>query len=211
MDQAGLYTERTVDLAVDNKPPEISLPGSWLQWDFVTLNILDEHSGLAEARIEISDPQGRWPTRVVQLDPGQFPLALKWDRRFVDDTIAESGTYDVKVFAADRLGNTTEKSAEIHILLEILPPGPTSTQPSTSTAPANTATPILSSTATSIHAATHTSSPTPPVNGAASTVTPRATQSVVIHVFGTIQPPAQISPTPTTIATPRPQCQLNSA
>ena len=204
MDQAGLNTERAVNIAVDNRPPEISLPGSWLQWDSVTLNILDEHSGLAEARVEISDPKGRWPTRVIQLDPGQFPLALKWDRRFADGTIAESGTYDVNVFAADRLGNRADKSAEIHILLEILPPGPTSTQPFTSTAPVNTTTPVFSATATSFHRAIPTSSPTQTVNVAASTATPRATQSVVIRTFGTIEPPIQTTPTPTLISTPRP-------
>jgi hypothetical protein len=203
LDQAGLNTERTVNVAVDNRPPEISLPGSWLQWDSVTLNILDEHSGLAEARVEISDPKGRWPTRVIQLDPGQFPLAFKWDRRFADDTVAESGTYQVRVFAADRLGNVTDTSAEIHILLEILPPGPTSTPPFTPTLPLNTATAVLSPTGTSIHAATRTASPTPPANAAVSTATPRATQNVIVRVFGTIEPTVQSNPTPTTISTPR--------
>ncbi len=81
-DQAGLSTEQTINTAVDNQPPAISLPDSWLQWDTVTLNIVDEHSGVSEARVEISDPQGRWPTRVIPLDPGQFPLSFKWDRRF---------------------------------------------------------------------------------------------------------------------------------
>lgn len=195
IDQAGLIAEQTVTAGVDNQPPAISLPDSWLQWDSVSLNILDEHSGISEARVEISDPQGRWPTRVIPLDPGQLPLAFKWDRRFADGTIAEAGTYDVKVFASDALGNTTTKNAAIRVLLEILPPGPTSTQPYTATVPVNTATPVVSSTATLL--------PTTPVNVAPSTSTPRATQNVIVHVFGTIEPTAQTSPTPTFIPTPR--------
>jgi hypothetical protein len=197
IDQAGLSTERTVNVAVDNRTPEINLPASWLQWDTVTLNIMDEHSGLSEARVEISDPQGRWPTRVIQLDPGQFPLSFKWDRRFADDTIAEAGTYEVKVYASDQLGNVTEKAAEILVLLEILPPGPTSTQAYAPTIPANTATPALSPTAT------RTSLPTTPANVVPPTSTPRATQSVIVRVFGTIAPSAQTSATPTTVSTPR--------
>jgi len=203
LDQAGLNTEHTVDVAVDNQSPGISLPGSWLQWDAVTLHILDEHSGISEARVEISDPNGRWPTRVIQLDPGQFPLTFKWDRRFADGTIAESGTYDVKVFAADRLGNIADKSAEIHILLDILPPGPTSTPANTPTVPLSTATLISSTAGTPVPLATRTSSATTPGNGVTSTASPGTTQNVVVRVFGTIEPPVQTSPTPIIISTPR--------
>jgi hypothetical protein len=192
VDQAGLTTEQTLNLGVDNQLPEISLPGSWLQWDTVTLNILDAHSGLSEARVEISDPKGRWPVRVIPLDPAQFPLDFKWDRRFGDDTIAEAGTYDVKVFASDQLGNSIDKSASIQVLLEILPPGPTSTQ-------AYTATPATSST----HIATQTSSPSAAANIATTTPSPRAIPTMLVRVFGTIGSPVQTTPTPSTVSTPR--------
>ena len=187
MDQAGLTTEHIVNVGVDNLSPVISLPGSWLQWDTVTLDILDEHSGLSEARVEISDPKGRGPTRVIQLDPGQFPLDFKWDQRFADGTIAEAGTYDVKVFASDHLGNVTEKGAVIHILLDILPPGATSTPPYKPKGPLSTATLV--------------STPTPTAR--MSTATPRATQTVIVSVFGTIAPTAQNSPTPASVPTLR--------
>ena len=193
MDQAGLTTQQTVSVGVDNLSPEIILPNSWIQWDTVTLNISDEHSGLVEARVEISDPQARWPTRIIQLDPAQFPLAFKWDRRFGDNTIAEAGTYDVKVFASDSLGNLTEKTASVRVLLEILPPGPTSTQPYIPTTPAKTATSIAPSTATPVSMATKLSSPAAPVN----TATP------FVFVFGTIEPPAEATVTPVTTSTPR--------
>ncbi len=186
-DQAGLTTEHIVNVGVDNLSPVISLPDSWLQWDTVTLDILDEHSGLSEARVEISDPKGRGPTRVIQLDPGQFPLDFKWDQRFADGTIAEAGTYDVKVFASDHLGNVTEKGAVIHILLDILPPGATSTPPYKPKGPLSTATLV--------------STPTPTAR--MSTATPRATQTVIVSVFGTIAPTARNSPTPASVPTLR--------
>ena len=189
MDQAGLLTEQTLSASVDNQSPVISLPDSWMQWDSVTLNISDEHSGISEARVEISDPQGRWPTRVISLDPGQFPLTLKWDRRFADGMIAEAGTYDVKVFTSDSLGNTATKNAAIQVLLDILPPGPTSTLPSTPIVSINTATPVPPRTAAPSYTVTNT----------LPTSTPRATQGAIVLVFGTIEPTAQTSPTPTFI------------
>ena len=62
-DNAGLTTEQGFQVGVDNVAPKISLPDSWYQWDTVTLDIWDKDSGLAEARVEISDPEDRWPTR----------------------------------------------------------------------------------------------------------------------------------------------------
>ena len=197
VDQAGLTAEQTVDVGVDYQPPAINLPDLWFQWDTVTLDISDEHSGLSETRIEISDPQGRWPARVIQLDPAQFPLQFKWDRRFGDGTIAEAGTYDVKVFATDRVGNTADNTTSIRVLLEILPPGPTSTQPSVPPTAVNSATPVLSVTATPVWTAT--------VTKPASSKAPANTATPVILVFGTIQPPAQATSTATSAATPTPR------
>gem|GEM_PF-1894725 len=127
MDIAGLTTEQTFSVGVDNTTPKISLPDSWYQWDTITLDIWDNHSGLSEARVEISDPEGRWPTRKIDLDPEGFPLEFKWDRRFKDGTVAPLGMYDVKVIAFDNLGNQARQSASINILLGILPAGSTAT------------------------------------------------------------------------------------
>ena len=127
IDNAGLTTEQTITVGVDNGAPKISLPDSWYQWDTVTLDIWDNHSGLAEARVEISDPEGRWPARKIRLDLESFPMDFKWDRRFGDGTVAPLGTYDVKVLAFDSMGNLTHENASINILLGILPAGPVST------------------------------------------------------------------------------------
>ena len=149
-DNAGLTTRQTLTVGVDNRGPKINLPDSWYQWDTVTVDVWDNLSGLSRAYIEISDPEQRWPKRVISLDPKNFPLEFKWDRRFGDDTIAPLGTYDLKVIAFDHLDNIARKGASVKILLSILPAGPTSTpQPysrdeATETSFAYTATPVLS-------------------------------------------------------------------
>ena len=153
-DLAGLTTQRTLNVGVDNHLPEINLPDSWFQWDTVPLDVWDKDSGLSEVSVEISDTAGRWPKRIIELDPQQFPLGFKWDRRFGDDSIAEAGTYDVKVTASDVLGNTTNRDASIYILLDILPPGPTTTpqsfpRPEATLTPTPTATSVSSPKATS--------------------------------------------------------------
>jgi hypothetical protein len=127
MDNAGLTTEHSFQAGVDNNPPKISLPNSWLQWDTVTLDVWDNDSDLAEVRIEIRDPEGRWKTRKIDLDPNGFPLNFKWDRRFGDDTVAPLGTYPVKVIAYDNMGNMKQADAAIKIILGILPAGPAAT------------------------------------------------------------------------------------
>jgi hypothetical protein len=78
---------------VDNSPPKVSLPDSWFQWDAVALDVWDNDSGLSEVRVEISDPEGRWKARKIDLDPNDFPLNFKWDRYFGDGTVAPLGTY----------------------------------------------------------------------------------------------------------------------
>lgn len=98
-DNAGLITEQIFNVGVDNHAPKISLPDSWFQWDMVTLDIWDNDSGLSEARVEISDPEGRWPVRKINLDLESFPMDFKWDRRFGDGTVAPLGS----LLAATRL------------------------------------------------------------------------------------------------------------
>ena len=180
-DHAGLTTQHTFDVGVDNQAPEISLPASWFQWDTVTLDIWDDHSGLSAASVEIIDPEGRWTKRVINLNPKQFPLSFKWDRRFGDDAVAEPGTYDVKVTASDSLGNTTTKNASINILLDILPPGPTST-PQQHIRPEPTRTPSYV---------------------AAVTPTITAAQTAIVSTFGVIEPSTLSTPTSQALPTPR--------
>ena len=180
-DQAGLTTEQTINVKIDNHAPQISLPASWLQWSSVTLDIWDDFSGVAEARVEISDPENRYPKRVIELDPNQFPLSFKWDRRFGNNEVAPSGTYDVKVITTDNLGHTAEQTASVKVVLSILPSGPTSTPQS-----------YLRATATPIPMYTNVPISSP-------TVTPTA----VISGFGQMEPTAQATSTPVYIPTPR--------
>lgn len=180
-DKAGLTTEKIVNTGVDNHAPNISMPGSWYQWDTISLDVWDNHSGLAEVQIEISDPEGRWQKREIQLDPGQFPLNFKWDRRFGDNTVAPLGTYDVKVIAFDNLGNSSREAASVKILLGILPAGPTATPQPYSR---NEFTPT-------------------PAYTAASIPSPTATQITVISVFGGMEPFTPATSTPSTVLVPR--------
>ena len=182
IDNAGLTTKRSFNTGVDNRAPKISVPDSWYQWDTVKLDIWDDDSGLSEARVEISDPEGRWPTRIIRLNPGRFPLDFKWDRRFGDDTVAPLGTYAVKVVAFDKLGNPARTSASINILLSILPAGPTAT-PQPYSRPAGVSTPTVNQTATP---------------------TIVSTETALVSVFGTTaEPTSQVTPTPNTSPTTR--------
>jgi hypothetical protein len=147
----------------------------------VSLDIWDDESGLSEARIEIRDPEGRWPVRIIRLGLGVFPLDFKWDRRFGDDTVAPLGMYDVKVIAFDKMGHAVHKETEIKILLDILPAGPTTT-------------PLPASRPTDIFTVT----PNPIV-----TPTAAFTQTPVISVFGAVEPTKQAAPTIEAVSTPR--------
>jgi predicted TIM-barrel enzyme len=184
IDYAGLVFQQSLKTGVDNQPPQVTLPADWLQWDTVTLDVHDEHSGLASAQLEISDPESRWPSRIIQLDVSQFPLQFTWDRRFGDGTTAPAGTYDLKLTAQDHLGHSTIESASIKVILTILPPGPTSTP--------LPPTPRLASTSTPTYLPT--SSPT---------INP--TRTTVVWIFGsTLEPDLSITPTPGTSPTQRP-------
>ncbi len=181
IDQAGLTTEQVVNVSVDNESPSVSLPSSWLQWQTITLDIWDDGSGLSEAKIEISDPNGRWTKRVIDLNSSQFPLSFKWDRRFGDDTVAPNGTYNVKVIALDKVGNTTNQTASVKVIIDVLPPGPTST-PQPYSRPTSTSTPAYTATPTSL---------------------PTATPTAVVSVFGNIDPTIESTPTPINPVMPR--------
>jgi len=126
-DDAGLTSEQNLKAGVDNSPPKINLPNSWLQWDTVILDVWDNDSGLSRVWVEISDPEGRWKTRKIDLNPNAFPLDFKWDRRFGDETVAPLGAYPVKVVAYDNMGNMRQVNATVNILLGILPTGPAAT------------------------------------------------------------------------------------
>jgi hypothetical protein len=182
VDAAGLATSQTIKTGVDKQAPAINMSDSWFQWDTITLDIQDEHSGISASRLEISDPQNRWPARIINLETAQFPMQFKWDRRFGDDTIAPAGTYNVKVFAEDEVGNATIKDASITVLVDILPPGPTAT-PLPPQRPSPTPTTYY-----------------PP------TVVPTytVTQSVVVKSFGSTSEPV-LTPTPEVKITPTPR------
>jgi hypothetical protein len=172
VDRAGLSMQQSLRVGIDNRAPEIRLPDSWFQWDTVTLDIWDNHSGLSEARVEILDPEGRWPKRVIELNPQHFPLSFKWDRRFGNGIVAPLGIYEMKVFASDGLENTSTEKASIKILLDALPAGPTSTP----------------------QAYIRAEPTTTPVYAAAPVASPQVTQPAVVSVFGVIEPTVQSTP-----------------
>jgi hypothetical protein len=64
-DHAALAFQQSLKTGVDNKFPSVNLPATWFQWDTVTLEVWDEHSGLSDVLLEIRDPEGRWPSRVI--------------------------------------------------------------------------------------------------------------------------------------------------
>lgn len=188
-DHAGLVFQQSLKTGVDNRPPSVNLPVTWFQWDTVTLDVWDDDSGLAEALVEISDPEGRWPSRVIPLNESQFPLKFTWDRRFGDGTKAPAGTYDLKLTATDQLGHSTIGTSSIKVLLTILPPGATST-------PQPPARPTSTPTATFIP----TASPTIV-----------STQTSVVWTFGaTSEPDLLATPTPGTVPTLRATPTQNS-
>lgn len=173
-DVAGLTSESSLTAQVDNTAPLISLPASWTIWDTVQLNASDAASGLADVRLEIADPQKRWPKRVFHFSPGSLPVNLKWDRRFGDGTVAPSGDYDVYVLVHDRVGHQTEQTARIAV------PWISDPLPDTAT-PQPPAPPVASPTATLQR----------PTATASLTATSRA------NTFGTPQGTAQPTPTAT--------------
>lgn len=180
-DQAGLTSQQTFTAAVDNQGPNIHLRSKWLSWQAALLDIWDDESGIAEARIEILDPENRWPRRLIKLTSEEFPMNFKWDRRFGDDSIAPNGDYVVLVTAIDRLGNVSQQYAAVSVVIDMLPAGPTSTpQPYYRVNP----TPIVAVT------------PVPELVSV-----PESTP--VVSVFGEILPTSEVTPIPETSPIPR--------
>jgi hypothetical protein len=181
-DQAGLASQQMLTTAVDNQAPNIQLRSHWLSWQVAILDIWDYESGIAEARLEIIDPEKRWPRRLIQLTSEEFPMHFKWDRRFGDDTIAPNGDYVALVTAIDQLGNVSQQYSTISVVIDVLPAGPTSTPPPyyrVDPAPVFTPIPL-------------------PIES------PVATSVAVVSVFGEIQPTAEVTPTPEVALIARP-------
>jgi len=114
LDLAGLISEIAFQAQVDNSGPQISAPEAWNAWSAAKLNASDEGSGVAEIRVEIFDPENRWPRRRLDLDAGDLPLEFRWDLRFADGTLAPAGDFEVLVTALDNLGNVSHKTARIN-------------------------------------------------------------------------------------------------
>jgi hypothetical protein len=113
VDLAGWTTEKAFNVQIDNTGPTISAPNAWNIRNQAKIRIADEHSGLAEARIEIFDPQNRAPRRKIEFESGDFPLIFAWDRQMGDGSEAAAGDYTVLITAVDQLGNVSQKTATI--------------------------------------------------------------------------------------------------
>ncbi len=92
---------------VDGRGPQVVLPEAWYIWEGVEVRVREGESGLSMVKVEIRDPQGRWPKVQWEYEGrgDSFVKELVWDRRFGDGSLAPIGEYEVTVKALDRAGN----------------------------------------------------------------------------------------------------------
>jgi len=82
-------------------PPAVSLTEHWWIWESGILHITPKTYPIASVKLTISDPQDRWPTVTLEIDPRKQSESVVWDRRFADGTLAPSGEYPVQVRVCD--------------------------------------------------------------------------------------------------------------
>jgi hypothetical protein len=147
-DAAGnLGDAARLTLLVDNQPPVVSLSDHWWIWENGALEVTPDYFPIATVKVTVSDPESRWPSVIINFDPGQIPGLISWDRHFGDGTIAPPGDYPVTVQACDIYGLCGSDTGIISI------PSPS--------AATRTATPVLPSTVTATATTTVTPSASP--------------------------------------------------
>ena len=130
----------TVSLTVDNAPPAVSITERWWIWETGTLKVFPNHFPIASIQVMIQDPQRRWKEVVLDFDPKKNSYLVKWDRHFVDGTLAPAGEYPVRAVACDVNGLCGQDAGRI-----VIPEMATSTATLT---PSQTATSTLISSVT---------------------------------------------------------------
>ncbi|MFM8427848.1 MAG: hypothetical protein ACKOBL_21975, partial [Chloroflexota bacterium] len=122
----------TVSLTVDNAPPAVSITERWWNWETGTLKIFPNHFPIASIQVMIQDPQRRSKEVVLDFDPKKNSYLVKWDRHFVDGTLAPAGEYPVRAVACDVNGLCGQDAGRIVIpematSTATLTPSPTAT------------------------------------------------------------------------------------
>jgi len=116
-DIAGhLESTAKVTLHVDNLPPLVDIPDSWLVGELATLVVREQGNGLAGVQILIQDGEQTlftWP-----YDPGSIPSTISWDGVMPDGSAAAPGEYGVHASAWDLAGNRGQDLGVIRV------PGP---------------------------------------------------------------------------------------
>ena len=82
-------------------PPAVSLTEHWWIWESGVLHVTSKTYPIASVKLTVSDPQERWPTVTLEIDPRKQSELVVWDRRFADGTLAPTGEYSVQVRVCD--------------------------------------------------------------------------------------------------------------
>lgn len=82
-------------------PPAVSLTEHWWIWESGVLHVTPKTYPIASVKLTIRDPQDRWPTVRLEIDPRKESELVIWDRRFADGILAPSGEYLVQVRVCD--------------------------------------------------------------------------------------------------------------
>ena len=176
-DVAGnLERPQSVQVRVDNTPPQISLASSWNLGQAGKFAAEDSGVGTGSVKAVFSG-NGIQP-RVVGYT--QVPAEIAWDGIDGSGAHVGYGTFQVVVTACDLLGNCATAQAQI---LDPAPPPPRPTRPRPS--PTSTSTPTLTP--------THTSTATPTMTTVVGLPTPPAQSVVVTRAEPTPPPKVEVN------------------
>ena len=113
-DVAGhLESTARVTLHVDNLPPFVDIPDSWLVGERAPLVVKEQGVGLAGVQILIQDGEQAlftWP-----YDPELIPSTISWDGVMPDGSVAAPGDYGVYATAWDLAGNRGQDVGVIRV------------------------------------------------------------------------------------------------
>jgi hypothetical protein len=116
-DVAGhLGSNAKVTLHIDNLPPFVDIPDSWLVGELAALVVEDQGIGLAGAQVLIAD--GERTVLTLQYAPDLIPSTISWDGEMPDGKRAAPGEYGVYATAWDLAGNQGQDAGVIRV------PGP---------------------------------------------------------------------------------------
>ena len=113
-DIAGhLESTARVTLHIDNQPPFVDIPDSWLVGELAALVVKEQGNGLAGVQILIQDGEQTlftWP-----YEPNFIPSTISWDGVMPDGRVAAPGEYGVHASAWDLAGNRGQDVGVIRV------------------------------------------------------------------------------------------------